>query len=688
MKNSNNLKKLLNGLSLSRKLVLLFTGLTIMSLFLIFIINYFLLKNNIRELVIQDLKSNTNSIYEMIDNAYDDFKLQLRSTAENTKSTLENIQKKSPGNSKAVFEQVLLSQKIGKSGYLYSMNSNGILLVHPKKELIGTSVLNNDFARYTIEKKQGTFEYKWQNQGESKPRMKIIGFTYYQPLDWYISVSAYLEEFADKYSFSDKQGTVKTLRERIVSIQIGETGYAYVIDSEGLVRIHPSIEGKNVSNLDFVKEIIKNKKSGNNVIEYMWEGKPKISAYRYFEPLDWIIVTGSYYDEFFDKPMFKIKVVSVILFLFSGIIVFLVVSGSIKHFVINPIKETENIALAYSRGDLSLIPETTRTDEIGNMLNAFSAMGKTLREIIHTLSSYVDKLSSASSTMTEISNKLSLMSQNQAASMEETSASLEETLSSISLISDRSLVQNNNVDENSDSIEKMAAEADESYVKARAIAELMKKTTNDARTGEKDLNDLVSAMSNVKQSMSRIAEITGIISDISDQVNLLSLNAAIEAARAGDYGRGFAVVADEISKLAEETANSTKTINGLIIEGSRQVDSGNEIIGQTVPTFQGIIESIDSSTVTMLNFSNTLKILSDSAANIREMGNSIKQLANEISISTKEQMKANEEVSMSVESVNESSQQLVTFADSIRYNSDEIEKISGGLKAHMKKFVM
>lgn len=686
MKRNGSIQKQFNSLSLSRKLIILFSGLTILTLFVFFIINYFLIKNNIRELVIQDLRSNTDSIYEMVDNAYDDFKLQLRSTSENTKTTFENIHKRNPGGAKGLFEQVCLSQKIGKSGYLYCMNSKGVLEIHPKRELVGTSVIKNDFARFTIEKKHGTFEYKWQNQGETKPRPKIIGFTYYQPMDLYISVSAYLEEFADKYSFSDGQGNVKTLRDRIVSIKIGDTGYVFVMDSDALVRIHPNIEGKNVAHLEFVKEIIKNKKSKENVIEYMWEGKPKIAAFRYFEPLDWIIVSGSYYDEFFNKPMFKIKFVSIILFVLSGIIVFLVVSKSIRHFVIIPIKETENIALSYSNGDLSVIPQTERTDEIGNMLVAFSGMGKTFREIVQTLSSYVEKLSSTSSNMTEISNRLSSISQNQAASMEETSASLEETLSSISLISDRSQVQFNYVDENAGRIEKMAVETDDSYVKAKAIAELMNKTTKDARTGEKDLTELVKAMSNVKESMTRIAEITNMITDISDQVNLLSLNAAIEAARAGDYGKGFAVVADEISKLAEETANSAKTINTLIVEGNKQVDSGNAIINQTVPTFQGIIKSIDSSATVMLNFSDTLKVLSDSAAKIREMGESIKQLANEISISTKEQTKANEEVSLSVESVNEASQQLVAFADSIRQNSDEIEKISGGLKEHMFKF--
>ncbi|TFH42805.1 MAG: hypothetical protein E4G96_02655 [Chrysiogenales bacterium] len=152
-------------------------------------------------------------------------------------------------------------------------------------------------------------------------------------------------------------------------------------------------------------------------------------------------------------------------------------------------------------------------------------------------------------------------------------------------------------------------------------------------------------------------EIIQIISDISEQVNLLSLNAAIEAARAGDQGRGFAVVADEISKLAEETAQSAKNITRLVREGSAQVDAGTSIVNRTALTFHKIIESIESVRSIISGFSGILKLMSDTASEARGRTDGIKNISNEISMSTKEQMATNKEMSSAVEKVNADSQE-------------------------------
>jgi len=162
--------------------------------------------------------------------------------------------------------------------------------------------------------------------------------------------------------------------------------------------------------------------------------------------------------------------------------------------------------------------------------------------------------------------------------------------------------------------------------------------------------------------------------------------AAIEAARAGEHGKGFAVVADEISKLAEETASSAKTIKNLVQEGNERVDSGTEIVNRTAATFHQIIESIEGVTGSIAKFSGTLKMMADISGEAKGKTDGIKQIANEISTSTKEQMTTNKEISTVIEKVNETSQEIVEYADSILKTSGEIGGLSGTIKNQLEKF--
>jgi methyl-accepting chemotaxis protein len=281
---------------------------------------------------------------------------------------------------------------------------------------------------------------------------------------------------------------------------------------------------------------------------------------------------------------------------------------------------------------------------------------------------------------------MSKMSQDQAASMEEASAALEENLASMDQIADRSEMQSQNVDQNAAKMEQMTSEAEGSYKEAIKVNNLMTTTAESARLGEQDLEKMVSEMQNIKNSTSKIADIIKIISDISEQVNLLSLNAAIEAARAGEHGRGFAVVADEISKLAEETAQSAKNITRLVSEGNSQVDAGTGIVNRTAQTFQKIIESIDAMKTTISKFSQTLKHLADSAAETRVNTENIKKMSNDVSLATKEQMATNKELSATVEKVNIGSQELVSHADVILSSSKEIGQLSVEIRSQLEKF--
>jgi len=360
----------------------------------------------------------------------------------------------------------------------------------------------------------------------------------------------------------------------------------------------------------------------------------------------------------------------------------------LQFIIVKPVNLVKKVTQTISSGDFTIEvrDDIKSEDEIGIMMQSLASMVKIQRNIVKTVNMYTDGLASSSENMENISNKMVTMSQDQAASMEQASAALEETLTSMELINERSTEQFNKVDKNAERMANMATEANDSYDEALNVTQLMEQTVVKARNGEDDLNDMVKEMQNIKESTSKIEEIIGIISDISDQVNLLSLNAAIEAARAGDHGKGFAVVADEISKLAEETASSAKTINDLVSQGNNQVDAGTEIVNRTAGTFHDIIESIENVSQVVTRFSETLKLLADTASESKEKTGGIKQISRSISDATDEQMSTNKEISSTIDKVNADSQVLVDYAGSISTTSDDIRKIALELKDNLENF--
>jgi methyl-accepting chemotaxis protein len=135
---------------------------------------------------------------------------------------------------------------------------------------------------------------------------------------------------------------------------------------------------------------------------------------------------------------------------------------------------------------------------------------------------------------------------------------------------------------------------DQVGAKIRETLSLTENITGDARAGETSLKDMSTSMRYIFESTKEITNIVDIISNISDQINLLSLNAAIEAARAGSAGRGFAVVADEISKLAVQTADSLNNIHVIVKQNNNEIDAGIHKITATIELISTMIKGFNS----------------------------------------------------------------------------------------------
>jgi methyl-accepting chemotaxis protein len=231
----------------------------------------------------------------------------------------------------------------------------------------------------------------------------------------------------------------------------------------------------------------------------------------------------------------------------------------------NIIEETREVINAASQGDLTRRLDTRMdSPELRAMAEGINSLLESMAGIVRGIKSTAAEVNRSAEEISAGNTNLSRRTEEQSASLEETASSMEEMTTTVK--------------QNADN----AAQASQLALAARDQAE----------RGGVVVNQAVAAMSDIKQSSKRIADIIGVIDEIAFQTNLLALNAAVEAARAGEQGRGFAVVASEVRSLAGRSATAAKEIKGLIQDSVRKVEDGSARVTQSGHTLEEIVASV------------------------------------------------------------------------------------------------
>ncbi|MCG8572562.1 MAG: cache domain-containing protein [Spirochaetes bacterium] len=310
-----NLNSLINKNSFRSKLLFSYTIVFLISIAIGSIFIYSLVRITIEKNIEKELNNSTLTILNMVRTAMDSsIKNSLRSIAEKNYEIIQHIYQLSINHKITEQEAVdlaaniLLNQSVGRSGYIYCVDSKGIMKVHPLETLIGTDLSDNDFIQEQKITKEGYIEYEWANPDEEHERSKALYMTYFAPWDWIISVSSYREDFKEFISIDDFQ-------ENILSLTFGETGYSYIINSRGDLIIHPMLQGFNIYDSKdengrmFIKELCEKK---NGKIIYPWknpgenQSREKLVIFNYIPELDWIVASASYLEEFY-SPLKSIQ---------------------------------------------------------------------------------------------------------------------------------------------------------------------------------------------------------------------------------------------------------------------------------------------------------------------------------------------------------------------------------------------
>ena len=329
-----------------------------------------------------------------------------------------------------------------------------------------------------------------------------------------------------------------------------ETGYPFMVSSDGTFIIHPTNEGESAKGDQFFEQIM-DSDSERGKTEYTWEGERKYQYFQYYEPIDAYVAASFYKDTLFARlaKLRNFTIGSVVI----GVIVFVLVTTLFSRRLSRDLNRGVKFAQRVANGDLTATVNIDQQDEVGQLANALNNMVTKLKGIVQNVREGSNYIASASQQVSSSSQELSQGSSEQASSVEEVSSSMEEMSSNIQQNTD-----------NSDKTESVATEA----------AKEMEKMGD---AGKKSL-----------QSIQEIADKITIINDIAFQTNILALNAAVEAARAGEYGKGFAVVAEEVRKLAERSKTAADEIVDLANSSVEVTKESDELIDKLVPEIEKV----------------------------------------------------------------------------------------------------
>lgn len=492
----------------------------------------------------------------------------------------------------------------------------------------------------------------------------------------------------------DQKGEEETMAYENLDAIFGEIGlegvsssYAYVVSADGTMLYHPTQEkvGNAVENA-CVKQVVSDIAAGtakagdSEFVSYLYKGAQKYAAYEIASNMAIVVVTADEDDIMSAQQTLILKAT----FAGIGILILAILSAYFMSTMIaKPIASVTSFIddagnLNFTKSN-AVDPLTKRTDETGSMAKSVVNMQDQMNDIINDLK---EKGLSLKDSSEQLSN-----------AARETSNTIEQVEKAVSEIADGAGSQAEETQKATESVILMGNMVEETNTEVEKLSENAKvmKESGDFAIGTlddlKEINEkaknsidvIYEQINTTNSSANKIREATDLITSIAEETNLLSLNASIEAARAGDQGRGFAVVASQIQKLAEQSNESARLIesiiDSLINDSTKSVETMDEVkkimeeqsakVDKTVETFNQVKNGIDTSIDGIGNIADKTKRLDEARINVVDVVQNLTAIAEENAASTQETSASVTEVTNFVMNISESASKLDEIADSL-----------------------
>ncbi|MBP7735669.1 MAG: methyl-accepting chemotaxis protein [Spirochaetes bacterium] len=466
--------------------------------------------------------------------------------------------------------------------------------------------------------------------------------------------------------------------------KIGDTGYTYIVDRDFLCMAHPQskILMTDAKKFDWGKKLVK--LPSGSILEYVWEGKHKIQLNKKSERYGFNTLATIYLSDIDGRILgsgIVMILISILGLVAVGISMFILINKKLE-----PLESYSRVIENIAQGDLNQRLTVLSDDEVGRMSIKLISFMRRLRHALRNIKNISDELASSSTEMSATVMTFSDNAQNQASSAEEVTATVEEMAAGMDSVTNGALIQYESMDTLGKQLADLSGKIDEMNVKIQNAFSIADRVAGKAHDGEQLLKEMSVSMSKIIESSNEMTNILGIITGISEQINLLSLNASIEAARAGEAGRGFAVVADEVSKLADQTATSIKDIDRHIKNNAEETARGITNSQKTVETISMIIEGVTTMRSMMSSITEFMRAQTEINQNVNKKAEYAGSLSNDIRVATEEQKNAVNEIVKSVTNINELTQANASGSEELSGTSENLASMAEALKQAVDYF--
>jgi len=486
-----------------------------------------------------------------------------------------------------------------------------------------------------------------------------------------VGILSHYQKLAADGKLSEEEAK-NAARESLRQLRYGSNDYFFVVDTTHkyiLLPTKPEFEGldkadmKDANGKFLLQELVKAAKAGGGFVDYWFAragqpiAEPKLSYATLFAPWNWVIGTGIYIDDIdreFKNDALLLGGISLGLLLLLSLVGWQIGRSVVQQLGGEP-GDAAEIMRSVAAGDLTASLENTRP---GSLLNALGGMVASLRQLVSEINQDANSLVGNAAQIARASDEVARAAEHQADSTSAMAAAIEELTVSSNHISDSA---RETARETQEAVELSGQGADRVHLASQAIQKISDTVT--------DASGRIRAL---EERAKQISSIANVIKDIAGQTNLLALNAAIEAARAGEQGRGFAVVADEVRKLAERTASATTEIEQMITGIQGETIGAVEAMDAALPEVQEGVQLATSA-------SNSLRAIQDGARRtLTRVG--------EVADATQEQSSASTSIAQRVEQIANMVEETTTTIRGTAETAHQLEKIANSLKQQIGKF--
>ncbi len=465
----------------------------------------------------------------------------------------------------------------------------------------------------------------------------------------------------------EKDKSEQLIKDLVSATRYSENGYFFISDLDGVMIRHAishELNGKNMLNSseeyvrsafhDFIQTA---KSSGSGFVDYYWQNsesgqlEEKISYINRVNDLPWFIGTGVYFSDV-DKA-FKEALINTLIT--SGIIlgILIALSAVISRNIIRPLEKiTTTMTEIAENKDLTIEMKSQGKDELSLMAAAFNMMNTNIKGVVSNINLSTDTLASQAEELSAVTTQIQGGIVEQKAQTMAVAESTEHLTASSNMVAEKTALTLEETEKATQMIDYGNQSIQENIHVIQNVAERV--------------NDAVITTEKLEQSSNKIGEIIEVIKQVADQTNLLALNAAIEAARAGEHGRGFAVVADEVRTLASRTQQSTESIQAIISELQSDVGTtvgvmrdceryaaeGIEKAHDCGNAFESIQKSIITLNAMAADIRHSVEEQKNQAAEISMNINSITAVAEQTEIGTLQTSQSSEQLSQMAQELN------------------------------------